>query len=681
MAQSIQRISQSTHVSDSIDAFLREIEAPSFTSEIYRHVHEAFCAARSHRQTSGVEREMLQSLRAYKAQYDPEDLELLENPHEVYMGITNLKCRALQSWLYDILLPAEDQPWTLAATPVPDLPSRLEEIIVNRLTMEFEAGGLEAEDFEDLAAEAKTLGMEAAQDIAKDATMGMEKTIRDQLEEGGWRDQFDQFIVDLSIYPNAVLRGPVMRNSERLGWKDGAVERLRKTHLQVERVSPWDVYPSANSKSPQDGSYVCLVSPMSQTGLHDCIGLYGFDEIAIRRVIADNPHGTHDWLNRSDSVIDALERKDHNATSPDQTYQVIVYYGKIPGRLLLDHNISVEDPHGTVEAEVWICQGHVLRAITNPYPLGKRPIYTATVQKEPGSFWGRSLPSILRDVQRVANASARALVKNMGFSAGPIGEYDKDRLDVEEDITDMRPFRMFAVDQDPYNGQGNAVRFYSVENVTNRLLAVYDRFGQEADDVSGIPAYALGQPQTAGAGRTLGGLSLLLGNAAKGVKRIVANVDHGTIEPMVGMYYMLNLLYGEDESIKADAQVMARGSSGLLQRELSQARAVEVLQIITPYVSLGIVPPESVLLVLRDVVASLGYPPDAMQLDDPARLERLQIALAQTAQQGQPQLQIPGAVPQQLGAAAPGTPIPTLDGRSAVPPDPSSLEALTGSPL
>lgn len=680
MAQSIQRISTSSGISDGIDAFLREVEAPSFTTELYRHVHEAFCAARTHRQSSGVEREMLQSVRAYKSQYDPEDLTLLENPYEVYMGVTNLKCRALQSWLYDILLPAEDQPWTLAATPVPDLPSRLEDLITNRLTAEFEAGGLEAEDFEDLVAEAKTLGLEAAQDIAADAVKGMEKTIRDQLEQAHWREQFDQAIVDLSIYPSAVMRGPMIRNAERVGFRDGQAEVVKSTQLEMERVNPWDVYPSANSKTPQDGSYVCVVSSLSQTTLYECIGLHGFDEVALRRVIADNPHGTSDWLSRSHSVIDALERKDSNATAPDQSYEVVTYYGKLSGRLLLDHGISVEDPHGTVEAEIWICQGHVLRAITNPYPLGKRPVYTATVQKEPGSFWGRSLPSVLRDVQRVSNATARSLVKNMGFSSGPIGEYDKDRLDAEEDVTDLRPYRLFAVDQDPYNGQGNAVRFYSVENVSSRLLAVYDRFAKEADDVSGIPAYALGQPQTAGAGRTLGGLSLLLGNAAKGVKRIVGNVDHGIVEPMITMYYMLNLLYSSDVSIKADAQIVARGSSGLLQRELSQARALEVLQVITPYVNLGIVPPESVLLVLRDVVASLGYPPDAMQLDDPARLERLQIALAQVAQQGQLAGAAPGAVPPQLGAAAPGTPIPQLDGRSAVPPDPAALETLTGVP-
>lgn len=683
-------MSQNTQIAESIDAFLRELKAPEFNDHLYAHVLQAFNAAKAHRQSSGVEREMLQSLRAYKTQYDPEDLELLDHADEVYMGVTNLKCRALQSWMHDILLPAEDQPWTLAATPVPDLPSRLEQIIVNRLALEFEEGGIDASDYEDLAAEAKTLGLEAAKDIADEAISGMEKTIRDQLEEGGWREEFDQFIIDLSIYPSAVLRGPVMRTREKLGWKDGSVNRVMQTELCTERVSPWDVYPSANSKTPQDGSYVCLVSTMTQTDLHECIGLHGFDEVAIRTTIADNPHGAHSWLSRHNSAMDCLERKDHDATAPDHVYDVVVYYGKVPGRVLLNHGISVEDPHGTVEAEIWICCGQVLRAITNPYPLGKRPIYTATVQAEPGSFWGRSLPSQLRSVQRVANATARSIVKNMGFSAGPIGEYDADRLNEEEDITDLRPFRLFAVDQDPFNGQGNAIRFYSVENVTTRLLAVYDRFAQEADDVSGIPAYALGQPQTAGAGRTLGGLSLLLGNAAKGVKRIIANVDRHTVEPMVSMYYMLNLLYADDETIKADAQVVARGSTGLLQRELSQARALEVLQIITPYVNMGVVPPEAVLLVLRDVVTSLGYPADALQLDDPARLERLQIALAQVQGAAQPGLAVdptaqvgalPEQLPQAISPAAPGTPIPQLDGRSAVGPDPTALEQLTGSPI
>jgi hypothetical protein len=135
---------------------------------------------------------------------------------------------------------------------------------------------------------------------------------------------------------------------------------------------------------------------------------------------------------------------------------------------------------------------------------------------------------------------------------------------------------------------------------------------------------------------------------------------------------MLNLIYSQDESVKADAQVMARGSAGLLQRELSQSRAVEVLQIITPYVQMGIVPPESVLLVLRDVVASLGYSADAINLDDPKRLERLQLALAQSAAG----VQAPDQIPQGIAPNAEGTPLPQLDGRSVAPVSPVDLETL-----
>lgn len=658
------------------EAFLEQIKAPSFACELGDYIMRAFHAAREHRACSGVDREMANSLRAYKCKYNPEDLELLENPHEIYMGITNLKCRALQSWIYDILLPAEDRPWTLEPTPVPELPSRLEDIVVSRLALEFEQGGFEAEDYEDLAQEAKSIALEHAKEMAKEALERMETHIADQLEQGGWRDAFNEFIVDLSVYPSAILKGPITRDKSQLRWVDGKVVRTEESRFNVERVNPWDVYPSPNSKCTQSGTYIAHVARLSQTELFDCVGLYGFDEIAIRQLISSHPGGKTGWLQRMDHCMDTEQRTDSDAAEPDQQYHCVVYYGKIPARFLREHGIDVgdEDMHATVEAEVWVCGDYVLRAITNPYPLGKRPLYAASVQDEPGTFWGRSLPSLLHDVQRTANSAARALVKNLGFSAGPIGEYVADRLQNEEDITELQPYRMFAVDPDPFSGSQNAINFKTVENVSHRILAVYDRFAKEADDVSGIPAYALGSPQTAGAGRTLGGLSLLLGNAAKGVKRIIGSVDRGVIEPLIGVYYMLNLIYGSDETLKADAQVVARGSSGLLQRELSQSRALEVLQVITPYSNLGIVPPEAILVILRDVVSSLGYSADQLGLDDPQRLARLTAALAQVQPQGT--AQAPGQIPPGILPTAPGTPIPQLDERSAAPVDPASLEAL-----
>lgn len=662
-----------------VDAFLREIQQTTFADDLAAYVQRAFRMAHQHRCATGIQDEMLRSVRAYKSMYDPEDMDLLENPNEIYMSVTNLKCRALQSWLLDIIAQAEDKPWTLEPTPVPELPTRLEDIVINRLTLEFERGGFD-EDVRDIAADAKSIALEHANDIAKEAVEGMEMLISDQLQEGGWRSAFADFVVDLSIFPSAILKGPTMGFEEGLHWRNGRPVTDKEVRLHTGRVNPFDVFPAPNATTTQNGTFICHVDRATQCDLFDMIGLHGFDEVAIRQIISAYPDGATSWLPLYQSMIDCVQKTDHDANSPDQEYHVLVYYGKVPGALMHEHGITDVDIHSMVECEIRVCAGRVIRAITNPYPLGRRPLHSAEVQSEPGSFWGRSLPSLLRDVQRVANASARALVKNMGFSSGPITEYDADRLVHEDDINELTPYRMFAVKTDPFGSNTPAFRFSKIDNISTRLLEVYEKFRREADDVSGIPAYALGNPQTSGAGRTLGGLSLLMGNAAKGVKRILSNVDKGVIEPIVEMHYHLNLIYSDDETVKADAGVITRGAAGLLQRELSQARAVEVLQLLTPYAANGLVPPEAVIIVLRDVVKSLGYNADEL-VADPQAAQRLALAAAQVQAGGGGGLPnpFPDGVPEQIQPTTEGTPLPQLDGRSSVPADPADLEAILGS--
>jgi hypothetical protein len=248
----------------------------------------------------------------------------------------------------------------------------------------------------------------------------------------------------------------------------------------------------------------------------------------------------------------------------------------------------------------------------------------------------------------------------MSYSAGPIGEVDVDRLANEEDIEAITPYRLYNVTADKYSTTPSpAMRFQIVPSVADQLLRVYEYYAKMADDVSGVPAYVLGNPQVAGAGRTLGGLSLLMGNAAKGIKAIIANIDKYVIEPVVTSYWVMEMMFGSDPSAKGDSQVVARGASGLLQRELSQARAVEVLNMLTPYAQAGLVPPQGLQVVIRDVLRGLGYQADEI-VPDPER--RAQIAAATGQQPSLPGGAAPGTpVPN----AQPATPMPRLDGRSA----------------
>ena len=671
------------------DRLVEEFDSSNRPTTLSNTVEDAYREASAHKCNLGVAGDLEYCSCAFKGEYTPEEIERLgiDDGNNIYAPITRTKCMALMSWLYDIFANAEDKPWTLEPTPVPSLPEELQAQIELKLQMELQQAmeqGLEVTPdlLEERAKELVSLQYTEMQRVARRAIDRADKLLADLLEEGGWREAFKQLIHDLSVYPNAFIRGPFREQRMVLQWNGAELVPAPKDIMRVERVSPFDVFPAPDATSTQDGTYIIERMWMSASALWSLANLddpaLGLFPDEIRGLLRDNPDGYK--YNHGNETEGSSEegRQDEG-----KRYEVIVYYGYVRREAIEDffrrQNLTWSHEAATevVDVECWVCDGRVLRLVVNEGSLLYRPIFSVSFLKAPGEFWGISLPIVLRDIQRAANACLRSLVENMAFSSAPMGEYDVDRMRNEEDIEELQPRRMYAIVNDVRLNQvanAPAMRFYSIDSHARELLAVYDRFVKEADDATGIPAYVIGSPQVAGAGRTLGGLSLLMGNAAKGVKRVVGYIDKDIIEPIVTQAYAIVMQHNPDVSLKADAQVKARGASGLLQRELQQARAVEILQLLTPYVQIGAVPSSAIQVLLRDIVRSLGYPPDQL-LPDPERQAELASFAPQAVPTAQPEQVNPTALPPELQAllgngleGAP--PQPTLDGRQAVPPAP-----------
>ena len=678
---------------EAADRLVEEFDSSSQPTTLSNAVEDAYREAVAHKLNLGVAADLEYCSCSFKGEYTPDEKDRLgiDDSNNIYAPITRTKCMALMSWLYDIFANAEDKPWTLEPTPVPSLPDELQTQIELKLQMELQqaaAQGLEVTPdlLEERAKELVSLQYTEMQRVARRAIDRADKLLADLLEEGGWREAFKQLIHDLSVYPNAFIRGPFREQRMVLQWSGAKLVPAPKDIMRVERISPFDVFPAPDATTPQDGSYIIERMWMSAAALWSLTELddpgLGLFPDEIKGLLRDNPDGYAYHLDGEEEGS-----KEEGQQDEGKRYEVVVYYGYIRREAVDDflakRNLSWSHKAATevLDVECWVCDGRVLRLVVNEGSLLYRPIFSVSFLKAPGEFWGISLPIVLRDIQRAANACLRSLVENMAFSSAPMGEYDVDRMRNEEDIDELQPRRMYAIVNDVRLNQvanAPAMRFYSIDSHARELLAVYDRFVKEADDATGIPAYVIGSPQVAGAGRTLGGLSLLMGNAAKGVKRVVGYIDKDVIEPIVTQAYAIVLQHNPDASLKADAQVKARGASGLLQRELQQARAVEILQLLTPYVQIGAVPPSAIQVLLRDIVRSLGYPPDQL-LPDPERQAELASFAPQAAPAAQPEQVNPTALPPELQAllgngldGAP--PQPTLDGRQAVPPAPGEEE-------
>jgi hypothetical protein len=123
-----------------------------------------------------------------------------------------------------------------------------------------------------------------------------------------------------------------------------------------------------------------------------------------------------------------------------------------------------------------------------------------------------------------------------------------------------------------------ALVFYQPRVITDQLISVYNNFSKIADEHSGIPAYAHGDPNVGGAGNTASGLNMLMGGAARGIRAIVASIDEDIIKPSIESQFFWNVAQEENRGFICDYQIVASGSSASLMKEQLAARRIEFMR-------------------------------------------------------------------------------------------------------
>jgi hypothetical protein len=294
---------------------------------------------------------------------------------------------------------------------------------------------------------------------------------------------------------------------------------------------------------------------------------------------------------------------------------------------------------------VWMVGSYVIKCVKNPDPLDRRPYSKASWESIPGAFWGLALPEMMTDIQTVCNAAARALANNMGIASGPQVEISVDRLPDGEDLTKMYPWKIWQTTSDRTGGGQPAVRFYQPSMNADALLAVYQYFQRIADEVTGVPNYIYGSGQASGAGRTASGLSMLMENAAKGIKQAILSLDAATTDVIHRLYDHL-MIYDDDNSIKGDMQIVPAGVVGTLLKESVQQRRNEFLQLTSNPVDIQIMGPSGRAMLLREAAKALNMDVDKI-IPDPEKIMEAQKMLSEMAAQQQPEPAQPEQLPPQ----------------------------------
>lgn len=593
------------------DARKRDALESSLGSHIRRCWEEAKTAKQE------TEYRLLDCLRRRKGEYDPSKMAAIkaEGGSAIYMMLTTTKCRAASAWVRDILMPASERPWGLDPTPLADLPPEFVQPVfqqfMQQAMMQAQQSGQQP-DPQQLMDAAESHIRQAVQEKAREAAKRHEELIDDQFAEGEWDEAFEGFIDDFVTFPAAFIRGHNLRRVSSLGWMEGwQAVKTQEIKPQWYRVSPFDMYPSADATTIDDGAYIIERARFTRGHLNKLIGVPSYSTESIREVLSEyGQSGLRDWL-WSEGERAELEGRGHEWLTRGQTIDALVYCGGAQGTSLLQWGVDpdeVEDPLAEYEVEATLIGQHVIRVKFNRDPLERRPYHKASFQPLPGSFWGTGIPELMADIQDVCNATARSLVNNLAISSGPQVEVYEDRLDPSEDPTDMYPWKVWRTKDSNVTGNNPAVRFYQPSSNAAELMGVYDKFEMRADDATNIPRYAYGNERVGGAGNTASGLSMLMESANKGIKDAIRHIDRGVIRRVVEALWLHNMQYSDDNSIKGDVNVIPRGSSAMLIREQTHQMRSQFLQMTANPIDMGIIGQEGRRKLLESIADKLDLP-------------------------------------------------------------------------
>src|ERR1019366_9342121 len=178
------------------------------------HIHR--CWQEAYRAKQLITPRILNAQRARMGQYSPEVLAEIRKfgGSEEYARISANKCRIAEAWLRDVFIGQSEKPWTLKPTPKPALSeeslAKINAQIAAEFAIQFAQTGQPPDD--DALMERKDQlseeEEERLEEVARTAMTNMERTMNDQMTQGGWIDAIGAFLSDLVTFPAAHFKGP-----------------------------------------------------------------------------------------------------------------------------------------------------------------------------------------------------------------------------------------------------------------------------------------------------------------------------------------------------------------------------------------------------------------------------------------------------------------------------------------
>ena len=605
-----------------------------------------------------IEKRWIEDLRQYNGLYDPDVAAALENSSrsKAYINITRPKCNKQEARLGDVLFPTDDRNWGIQPTPVPELSEQTSDR--NPMTVDGQPLTVNGQPVTPADAARELI------DKAKKKAEAMQREMDDQLRECNYNGVGRDVIHNAVILGTGVLKGPVVVGRSQKTWQqidDGmgntiqVLEVVESHEPTAESVDPWNFYPDMSARNIKDAEFVFERHDMSKRDLRALKKRPGFLAKQIDLLISmdERPASANSFIN------DLRELSGNNPSSFNSNrYEVIEYHGPITVGDLeacgCDMSESADededdeddtgeeggevepkrevDPKQEMEGIVWFSCGIVIKAVINPLDTEEQPYSVYNWEKDDTSIFGFGVPRLSRHQQQVINASWRMAMDNAGLSVGPQIVINERVIRPADGNWSLTPRKIWVLN-DPQVPINNAFAAFEVNSHVQELMMIINQAKAMVDEETNTQN-ANGDQGLAP--RTNLGISMTMNMHNVDIRRSAKNWDDDVTKPFLGRLYDWNMQYNENEEIKGDYRIDARGSSVLLAKEMQQQSLMQFVQMsMNP--ALG--PSTKFVPLQRQVAKALMLDADEVIKTD-EELEAEQQAAAQQPPQMPPEMQM-----------------------------------------
>ena len=495
-------------------------------------------------------------------------------PHRstVFIGMTRQKTNAAEARVADILLPTDDRNWGIQPTPEPYLMGMTKD----------ESPALDTRTGQQVVGQdgqpvRKKDVARAIMEVARKKADAMQTEINDQLIECDYNSELRKMIHDAAVLGTGVIKGPIVTNRTRKAWQPRTDFEGNTIHeiVMVEelnpasfRVDPRNVFPDSGcGENIHDGKGVYERQKMTVKQVRELAKQPGYMKSQLRKVLEEGP--------KRSATFQELENEEQRDIARD-TYEMWEYWGEVDHEDLEACGIKLgeKDILRTVNACVVMINSTIVKAFLNPLDDGQLPYDFYVWEKVAGSCWGYGVPYLMRSQQKVLNSAWRQMMDNAGVSSGPQIVMNPNVIQPADKQWQLSSRKIWFATDD-MDDVRKAFATFEFNSHQEELANIIKMAVELADQETGVPTIMQGEKGAAP--DTVGGMQMLMNSANVVLRRLVKQFDDQVTKPHIRRYYDYNMLYNEDEEIKGDFSVDARGSSALLVRDIQNQAFLNLL--------------------------------------------------------------------------------------------------------